>query len=124
MNPFSAKVPVFFSGPSVAGTASSEPGGFSVEEAIWQAKIPGPGQAPVYYAWPRVNLLNTCGLLTTLSWITRICGSAINTCGVQVRYDRGTACTGSNGIFSCNGKPAIETTLEEAALCSLHLGLL
>jgi hypothetical protein len=122
LNPFGATVPIFLSGPSVAGTESSDAGGFSVTEAIWQAKIPGPGQAPIYYAWPRVNLLNTCGLLTTLSWITRICGSALNTCGVRVRYDSATACTGSDGSFSCNGSPAIQTTLEDSALCSLHLG--
>jgi hypothetical protein len=124
LNPFSAKVPIFLSGPSVNSAQSSDDQGFAVEEAIWQAKIPGPGKAPIYHAWPRANLLDTCGLLTTLSWVTRICGSAINTCGVQVRYDRATACTGSNGNFSCDGKPAIETTLEESNLCLLHLGLL
>ena len=122
LNPFGATVPIFLSGPSVAGTESSDAGGFSVKEAIWQAKIPGPGQAPIYYAWPRGNLLNTCGLLTTVTWITRLCGSAVNTCGVQVRYDCSTACTGSEGSFSCNGRPAIQTTLEDSALCSLQLG--
>ena len=122
LNPFGATVPIFLSGPSVAGTESSDVGQFGVEEAIWQARIPGPGQAPIYHAWPRVNLLNTCGLLTTLSWITRICGSALNTCGVRIRYDRSTACTGSDGSFSCNGRPATQTSLEESALCGLHLG--
>jgi len=124
LNPFGTHVPIFLSGPSVRGTESSNDYGFTVEEAIWQAKIPGPGLAPVYYAWPRGNLLNVCGLLTDISWITRICGSPLNTCGVQVRYDRSTACAGSNGRFSCNGKPAIQTTLEESALCSLHIDLL
>jgi len=123
LNTFSAHVPIFLSGPSIAGAESSEASDFNVEEAVWQVKLQDGGQAPVYYAWPRVNLLDTCGLLTTVTWITRICGSVLNTCGVQVRYDRATACSGSDGIFSCNGKPAIQTTLEESDLCSLHLGL-
>ncbi|MRG95424.1 hypothetical protein [Polyangium spumosum] len=123
LNPFSASVPIFLSGPSVAGTQSSEPQGFEVEEAIWQVRLEGPNQTPAYYAWPRVNLLDTCGLLTTVSWITRICGSPLNTCGVQVRYDRGSACAGSDGVFSCNGAPAIQTTLEESDLCILHVDL-
>ncbi len=122
LNPFGATVPIFLSGPSVAGTESADAGGFNVKEAVWQAKIPGPGQAPIYYAWPRGNLLNVCGLLTTITWITRICGSAVNTCGVQVRYDSSTVCTGSDGSFSCNGRPAIQTTLKDSALCSLQLG--
>lgn len=124
LNPFGVHVPIFLSGPSVAGTDSSDTQGFTVQEAVWQATIPGPGQAPVYYAWPRANLQNACGLGTDLSWITRICGSPLNTCGVQVRYDFGAACTGSNGKFSCNGRPAIQTTLAEGTLCSLFSALL
>jgi hypothetical protein len=124
LNPFDVHVPIFFSGPNVTAAESSDDGGFGMEEAIWQAKLPGAGQAPIYYAWPRVNLLNVCGLLTDLSWITRICGSPINTCGVQVRYDRLFACSGSNGNFTCNGKPTIETSLREDDICSNHLNLL
>ena len=119
LNPLGATVPIFLSGPSVAGAESSDAGDFDVAEAIWQAKIPGPGQAPIYYAWPRGNLLNVCGLLTTVSWISRLCGSAVNTCGMRVRYDSSTVCTGSDGSFSCNGRPAIQTSLEASALCLL-----
>ncbi|MDC3954795.1 hypothetical protein [Polyangium jinanense] len=124
LNPFGAHVPFFLSGPSIAGTESSDAQGFTIEEAIWQVKLEGPNQTPIYYAWPRVDLLNTCGLVTSLTWVTRICGSALNTCGVQVRYDRATACTGSDGIFTCNGKPAVQTSLEESDLCILHLNVL
>jgi len=124
LNPLGAHVPLFLSGPSVPVTASSDPLGFTVEEAVWQVKIPGPGQAPIYYAWPRTSLADVCGLLTDLSWITRVCGLPLNTCGIRVRYDFASACTGANGRFTCNGKPAIQTTLAEGALCSLHLGLL
>lgn len=119
LNPFGATVPIFLSGPRVAGNESSDAGDFDIEEAIWQAKIPGPGQAPIYQAWPRGSLLNICGLLTTVAWITRICGSSLNTCGVRVRYDSSTACTGSDGSFSCDGRPAIETALEKSPLCIL-----
>jgi len=124
LNPLGAQVPIFLSGPSVARTEDGEDLGFSVEEALWQAQIPGPGRAPVYYAWPRVNLLSSCGLFTQLSWITRICGSLLNTCGVTVRFDMASACVGSEGNFTCNGRPAIQTTLEPAGLCDLHLLLL
>jgi hypothetical protein len=119
LNPLGATVPIFLSGPSVAGSELSDAGGFGIEEAIWQVKIPGPGQAPIYNAWPRANLLNVCGLLTTVSWISRICGSPLNTCGVQVRYDSSTVCTGSDGSFSCNGRPTVQTSLEKSALCLL-----
>lgn len=125
LNVFGATVPIFLSGPSVVEAERSDAAGFDVEEAIWQAKIPGPGQAPIYYTWPRVNLLSTCGLLTTVSWVTRLCGSALSTCGAQVRYDSSTACAGSDGKLSCNGRPAIQTRLEKSALCGLPLiGLL
>ncbi|MDI3282547.1 hypothetical protein [Polyangium sp. 15x6] len=124
LNPFGAHVPFFLSGPSIAGTESPEAGGFTIEEAIWQVKLEGPNQTPIYYAWPHVDLLNTCGLVTSLTWVTRICGSSLNTCGVQVRDDRATACTGSDGIFTCNGKPAVQTSLEESDLCILHLNVL
>jgi hypothetical protein len=118
LNPTGMHVPIFFSGPSIAGTESSETSGFGLEEAVWQAVLP-PGQAPIYYAWPRVDLLEVCDLPTELSWITRICGLPVNTCGVQIRYDRDTACTGSNGSFTCDGKPAIQTTLQAGDLCNL-----
>jgi len=122
LNPFGAHVPIFLSGPNVAGAESADPLGFTVDEALWQAKIPSPGGAPVYYAWPRMNLLDACGLFGDGSWITRLCGSPVNTCGVQVRYDFIFACTGSDGRYSCNGSPTIQTTLEEGALCPLHIG--
>ncbi|HVK70672.1 MAG TPA: hypothetical protein VM694_39730 [Polyangium sp.] len=124
LNPFGAHVPFFLSGPNIAGTENGEGQGYTIEEAIWQVKLQGASETPVYYAWPRADLLNTCGLVTTLSWITRICGTALNTCGVQVRYDRATACTGSDGSFTCNGKPALQTSLEESDLCILHLNVL
>ncbi|MDI1480740.1 hypothetical protein [Polyangium sp. y55x31] len=124
LNPLGFSVPIFLSGPSVAGTESAGELGFAVAEALWQVRIQGPGQAPVYHAWPRVNLLSTCGLFTQLSWITRLCGSLLNTCGVSIRYDMASACVGSDGSFSCNGKPVIQTMLEPAALCDLHLSLL
>ncbi|UQA55541.1 hypothetical protein [Polyangium aurulentum] len=123
LNPFGAHVPVFLSGASVAGSADASVLDFNTEEAIWQARIPAPGAAPVYYAWPRADLDKVCGLLTNLAWITRICGGPLNTCGVQVRYDSATACTGADGVFSCDGKRTIETRLEDGALCLLHLGL-
>lgn len=124
LNPFGAHVPIFLSGPSIAGTESADPQGFTVEEAIWQVRLEGPSQTPVYYAWPRMDLLNTCGLATSLTWVSRICGTTLNTCGVQVRYDRAAACTGSDGIFTCNGRPTIQTSLEESDLCILHLSVL
>ncbi|MDI3284281.1 hypothetical protein [Polyangium sp. 15x6] len=123
LNPLGFPVPIFLSGPSVAGTENAGDLGFTVTEALWQVRIPGPGQAPVYHAWPRVDLLSTCGLCTQLSWITRLCGTLLNTCGVSIRYDMASACTGKDGRFTCNGKPAIQTTLEAAALCDLHLPL-
>jgi hypothetical protein len=119
LNPSGMHVPVFFSGPSISGTESSESNGFGLEEAVWQAVLPGPGQAPIYYAWPRVDLFELCALPTELSWLTRVCGLPANTCGVEIRYDRDVACTGSNGSFTCNGKPAIQTTLQEGDLCDL-----
>ncbi|MDI1450969.1 hypothetical protein [Polyangium sp. 6x1] len=124
LNTAGAHVPIFLSGPSIAGTQSPAAGDFTIEEAVWQVDLQGPGETPVYYAWPRADLLNTCGLLTSVSWISRICGTALNTCGVQIRYDRATACTGADGLFTCNGAPAIQTTLEESGLCILHLNLL
>ncbi|MDI1477266.1 hypothetical protein [Polyangium sp. y55x31] len=124
LNAFSAHVPIFLSGPSIAGTESAERRGFTIEEAIWQVKLEGPSQTPIYYAWPRVDLLDTCGLVTSLTWVSRICGTSLNTCGVQVRYDRATACAGADGIFTCNGKPAIQTSLDESDLCILHLNVL
>jgi hypothetical protein len=122
LNPVGAHVPIFLSGPSVTTATSAGSLDFTVDEAVWQVKIPTPGQTPVYHAWPRVNLLDACGLLTDLWWITRICGSPLNTCGVQVRYDFASVCTGSNGRFTCNGKPAIQTTLQQGELCSLFGG--
>lgn len=124
LNAVGAHVPIFLSGPSVTTFESSDDDGFGVEEAIWQAKIPVAGQPPVYYAWPRANLLNACGLLSGTNWIKRICGSTINTCGVQVRYDQNTACSGSNGVYTCNASPAIETTLQSGRLCDLYTSLL
>lgn len=119
LNAFGAQVPIFLSGPSVTSSESGDSGAFFVEEAIWQAKIPGPGQAPIYQAWPRTNLLDVCGLLSVTTWIQRVCGTLINTCGVQVRYDQAFVCSGGNGSYTCNGKPAIETTLQEGGLCTL-----
>jgi len=123
LNAFGAQVPIFLSGASVGGSADASALEFTTEEAIWQARIPAPGAAPVYYAWPRANLDKVCGLLTNLAWITRICGSPLNTCGVQIRYDSDTACTGADGVFSCDGKRTIESRLEDGMLCLLHLGL-
>jgi hypothetical protein len=118
LNPSGMNVPIFLSGPSIAGIESSEDNGFGLEEAIWQAVLP-PGQPPIFYAWPRVGLIDMCDLPTDPSWTTRVCGLTANTCGVQIRYDRDLVCTGSNGRFTCNGKPAIQTTLQEGDLCSL-----
>lgn len=123
LNAVGAHVSIFLSGPSVTTLENPGDEGFSIEEAIWQAKIPGSGQAPVYYAWPRVNLLSTCGLLSVTSWIKRVCGTTINTCGVQVRYDQSSACTGSNGSYTCNDAPAIVTTLQDGELCDLYIPL-
>jgi hypothetical protein len=119
LNAFDVHVPIFLSGPSINSNESADTSGFSVEEAIWQAKIPGPGQAPIYYAWPRANLLNLCQVLSTTTWIQRICGTPVNTCGVQVRLDQAFVCSGGNGRYTCNGKPAIETTLKDGDLCTL-----
>jgi len=121
LNTFGVHVPIFLSGPDVAVSATAGDDGFTVDEAIWQARLPA-GQPPIYYAWPRASLMDACGLATNLSWVARTCGSPLNTCGVLVRYDQASACSGSNGSYTCNGRPAIQTTLREGDLCPL-LGL-
>lgn len=121
LNAVGAHVAIFLSGPSITTFENADDNGFSVEEAIWQAKIPGAGQAPEYHAWPRANLLNVCGLLSVTNWIKRICGTTINTCGVQIHYNQSTACTGSNGNYTCNGSPTIQTTLQNGELCDLYI---
>ncbi len=119
LNPFDLHVPIFLSGPSVTISGNANDLGFLLGEAVWQVEINAQG-APTYTIWPLSDLQNVCGSVTDESMITLVCGTPTNDCGVVIRHDFDTACTGTNGSFSCDGKPALQTSLHDSDVSGRH----
>jgi hypothetical protein len=120
LNPHGVQVNIWVSGPSVAVTGASPPS-YDFVEAVWLAKIEGDNIVS-YHVWPGSNMAAECAFSLTSDLFTRTCDNPTGGCGVVIRDDFASACTGADGIYKCDGQPAIQTMLKQIDVPLMYPG--
>ena len=114
-------VPIVLNGPAIHADGADHSDADMIE-AVWLAKLENDPSAPngtrVHYnVWPRHDLAAYCGVDVGNSIVNRTCGNlSPEECQVIHRTDFETACVGSDGVYTCDGLPAIQTNLRASDL--------
>jgi hypothetical protein len=114
MNAYGQEVPIVLTGPSIHKDGGDYTD-YTYVEAVWLTELDSSGGF-LFSVWPREYLKKKCGTNTS-AWINlRICGDLEANCGVHV-YDTfeedcvDVGVDDEEGMYTCNGKPAIQTWL-------------
>lgn len=114
-------VPIVFNGPAIAPDGADHSGSTMIE-AVWLAKVVQDPSAPNgigvrYHVWPQDDLAAYCGVDAGNTIVNRTCGNlSPEQCQLVHRTDFNTACTGADGVYVCDGLPAIQTSLRVSDL--------
>jgi len=113
MNPYGVEVPLLLSGANIYDDGVSYPD-YTVEEALWVVDIIA--STPHYTVWPTDNYKARCAADPEVALEKRVCGQHPDECeftmGTSIEDDCDQDPT--TGHYTCNGQPAILTTLKEA----------
>jgi hypothetical protein len=124
LNPSGAEIDTYLKGPSVAAD-NSDGTVFDFTEAVWLTTVsagPFTGTVVEHHVWPQQDLRTRCGPSLEGSLGTRVCGTSAG-CGdltIHTDADFAADCTGSDGSYTCLGKPAIQTKLKTVQLSGIH----
>jgi len=131
LNPSAKEVDIWLGGASVTNDGVTA---FPIEEALWATieKTDRDGKIVIaHYVWPSKTVRDTCGLnandpaaAVKDAVNTRVCGTPLGGCGLDIQT---TTCTPDlSGHYACpvsgSNVPAIQTTLQCDAWCSLYPG--
>lgn len=120
-------VPIVLNGPLIQGDGVDHSDSDMIE-AVWLAKLESDSAAPNgirvrYNVWPRDDLAAYCGVDAGDTIVNRTCGNlSPEDCQIVHRTDFSTACTGSDGVYECDGLPAIQTSLRASDLDLIYPG--
>lgn len=120
-------VPIVLNGPSIQPDGADHSDSDMIE-AVWLAKLESDAAAPngvrvSYNVWPQDDLAAYCGVDAGDTIVNRTCGNLTpEECQVVHRTDFNTACTGSDGIYVCDGLPAIQTSVRASDLNLIYPG--
>lgn len=120
-------VPIVLNGPAIQGDGVDHSDATMIE-AVWLARVVNDPAAPNgisihYNVWPQDDLASYCGVNPGNSIVNRTCGNlSPEQCQVIHRTDFSTACTGSDGVYTCDGLPAIQTSLRASDLDLIYPG--
>jgi hypothetical protein len=118
LNPLNIHVHILLSGSTVAEDGSDH-SIFNVDEALWAVEETNGDR--VYYVWPLPTFEADCHLDPGLALKDRVCGQNPVSCSLVVRHDRATACSlGNDGMYTCDGKPAIRSALTTEGFNALY----
>lgn len=118
VNAHGFSVGIYLTGPSIAPDSSDETH-FDLAEAVWLAEVQ-PGNELQYRVWPQSEVAAACGSDLKESFRALVCG-ADQDCNLDVRTSSfASDCTGSNGNYTCLGKPAIQSKIRAVDLTKRH----
>ena len=119
VNPSGTPIDIGFSGPSVP-EAIDVTATFDFTEAVWTVDASSVSGPPTYHVWPSPALAALCeeSLVGALDY--RICGMTPYTCDMVQETGFDTRCTGDKGMYTCDGKPAIQTWLRTEDVHKLY----
>lgn len=119
LNPGQMSVDIRLTGPNAWNNDNDfDPTPFGFQEALWVAQ-PNSAGAFDFHVWPLPDLIDKCQCITSDLVKYRVCGEYPGDCGLFPEEDLND-CVKDNGVYTCNGQPAIQTWLTTSGADTLY----